>query len=241
MKVLGLVFASDRERQGGLCWTTPLEGAPLLARAVNTLAATPNVDEVLVATDAPDLTALPEGCEGAGLVRLPGWFFDFKLPAFSKEAWLITRALDALEEAGAGADVLVVHDWRAPLVTPRTLERMYHALLEDRVAARVAAVYPVDPNLFMIMPGVDGDGRFFPVWSDPGADRQMIPQLYRNLEIGAFFPRRLRMPIPETRGHLLGREEGVMARDAEGLELARFYLARRARRAQSAGATGKGA
>lgn len=230
MKVLGLIFASDRERKDGLCWTTPLEGpggSSLLCRAVRTLAATPNVDEVVVATDAPDLQALPEGCEGARLVRLPGWFFDFKLPAFSKESWLLSRALDALEQAGAGADVILVHDWRAPLVTPRTLERMYHALMEDRVAARVAAIYPVDPNLFMIMPGESGEGKFFPVWSDPGADRQMIPQLFRNLEIGAFFPRRLRMPIPETRGHQLGREEGLVAEDAEGLELAHFYLERR--------------
>lgn len=231
MRVLGLVFVSARECAPGLDWSTPFGGGSLLGRAVATLRATPNVDEVFVCTDAPGLDTLPGDCGEASLRRLPDWFFDYKLPAFSKEHWLLTRALSALEEAGAGADVLLLHDWRAPLVTSRTLERMYHALLEDRVAARVAAIYPVDPNLFMIVPGNDG---FFPVWSDPGADRQMIPQLFRNLEIGAVHPKRLRMPIPETRGQRVSREEGLVLEGPEGLELAEFHLARRT------GGAGKG-
>jgi hypothetical protein len=226
MNVHGIILVSARECRPGLTWSTPFAGGTLLGRAVGTLCATPNVDKTFVLTDEPGLLAEAGARDLGCCVReLPGWFFDYKMPFFSKEHWLLTRAITALSEAGAGAEVLVVHDWRAPLVTPRTLERMYHKLLEDRVASRVTAIYPVDPNLFIILPD---SGAFFPVWSDPGADRQMIPQLYRNLQIGVVHPGRLLMPIPETKGQRLPREEGLVLEKPEDMELAAFYLARRA-------------
>jgi CMP-N-acetylneuraminic acid synthetase len=224
MKVHGVICVSARDCGGEFGWATPFDGGTLLSRAVATLRATPNVDEVFIVTDEPELLA--RAAEQSAPVRgLPGWFFDFKLPFFSKEHWLLTRALSALNEAGVGADVLLALDWRAPLVSSRTLERMYHRLLEDRVAARITGMYPVDPNLFMILPD---SGAFFPVWSDPGADRQSIPQLYRTLDIGALHPARLLMPIPETKGLRIPREEGLVIERAEHLDLAAFYLARRA-------------
>ena len=226
MKVTGLCLVSARECLSDLDWSTELSGQSLLARALDTLAATPNVDERLVLTDQSKLAQL--GCVEDVAVRLvPGWFFDFKLAFYSKEHWLLSRAASALTEAGACGDVLVHLDWRNPLVTARTLEKMYHGLLDDRVAARTVGVYPVDPNLFAKLSHMEE--KFFPVWADPGADRQMIPQLYRTMETGVVHVARMLMPIPETKGITLSREEGLTLQCLEHLELAAFYLDRRSR------------
>jgi hypothetical protein len=227
MKIIGLSFVRSADRVGSLSWDTPLavagnEGASLLEHTVRALGQMPYMDEVRVLTDDEELAARGT-VAGAEVGRLPDWFFAYAIPFFSKEQWLLMRAMQALRDAGSMGEVLLVADWRTPLVTPRTLETLYHKLMDDRVAARSVGIYPLDPNLFLRT----GETTFFPAWADIGADRQVIPQLYRNLCVGAVRPDRLVMPSPETRGVRVSREEGLRISDADALELAQFYIRRR--------------
>jgi hypothetical protein len=226
MKIVGLCFVRARDVGAGVSFDTPLEGATLLERAVNALGQMPYADELHVFTDHEGLLARAT-VAGAKIASLPEWFFEFNVPFFSKEQWLLMRAMQALREAKALGEVLLVADWRTPLVSARMLETMYHKLMDDRVAARAVGTYPLDPNLFLRM----SEETFFPAWSDIGADRQSIPQLYRSLSVGAVRPDRLVMPAPETRGVPVGREQGLRIRDEESLALARFYIQRRAAKA----------
>lgn len=224
MRISGLCFVRARDKSPDVSWKTELEGASLLTHAVRALSGMPYADEVRVFTDDPELLALGEAA-GAAVGGLPDWFFEYNVPFFTKEQWLLTRAMQALREAEALGDVLLVADWRTPLVNARTMETLYHKLMDDRVAARTVATYPLDPNLFLRL----DEEKFFPAWADIGADRQSIPQLYRSLAVGAVRPDRLLMPSPETRGVPVGREQGLRVRDEESLALARFYVQRRKR------------
>lgn len=223
MKITGLCFVRARDRAPGVAWDTELEGDNLLSCALRSLSGVPYVDELRVFTDDAELLKR-EQVAGVAVGGLPEWFFEFNLPFFTKEQWLLMRAVQALREAEALGDVLLVADWRTPLVSARSMETLYHKLMDDRVAARTVATYPLDPNLFLRLE----EEKFFPAWADVGADRQSIPQLFRSLAVGAVRPDRLLMPSPETRGIPVGREQGLRVRDAESLELARFYLRRRA-------------
>lgn len=224
MNVAGLVLAqgpASPAGSGALSFAARLGGRSLLERAVETLAATPEVDAVHVLTDDPALAAA--GRVGPARTALaPDWFWTCGLAFFSKEHWLLARALDALGGLGITADVLFVLTWRTPLLTARSLERMYHRLLEDRVAARVAGINPVDPNLYIRL----RESAFFPVWGDLGADRQKIPQLYRFAQAGVLRPDRLLRPMPETAGFELPDGEDLVLTHDEDLDLAAFYLAR---------------
>lgn len=221
MKIVGLAIARSRD-QNGISWDTPLNGVTLLEQAVQSLGQMPYTDEVHVLSDSSELLARGS-VDGARVSSMPDWFFEYNIPFFTKEQWLLARAMQALDDAGTKGDVLLIADWRTPLVHSRTMEVMYHKLMDDRIAARTAGTYKLDPNLYLRL----SEEKFFPAWADIGADRQNIPQLYRTIKVGAIRPDRLVMPSPETRGIPVTREEGLRVDDQESLELAQFYIRRR--------------
>jgi len=77
---------------------------------------------------------------------------------------------------GTTGDIKVSLNCNYCLLTPEILDAMFVRLMEDRTADTIVPVTRVDPHLYMANPKT---GCLFPVWVQPGLDRQDYPDLYR--------------------------------------------------------------
>lgn len=219
MIINGLICLALKEKEDRISWSTRLNGVTLLELAIKNLQGFPYISNIFILTDCQKIAdgiIIP----GVKVCVLPDYFFRFGLPFLAREQWILTRAINALEQVGANGQVLLIADWRNPQIISQVFETLYHKLMEDRVAARTVCAYPLDPNLFMRL----DDGSFFPVWADVGVNRQAIPQLYRTTRVGAIRTDRLLMDLPETLCVHISRIAALEIKDDETLSLAEFYL-----------------
>lgn len=208
------------EQSKEISWKTDLAQKNLLNHTVENALKVREIDEIFIVTDIKELQA----CGHFKEVKIKP--LDQGKPApvidlVNKDAWRVNNIFNLLSELDVLGDVHFFLNWRMPLLGAAVLEQMYHTLLEDRVAARVVCVYPVDPNLFTRF---NGDDSYFPVWADIGADRQNVPQLYRSLTAGVIHRNRHKEIIPESKGFTISRQQGLEILEPDDLELAEFYL-----------------
>lgn len=221
--VTASIIVLARDQSDAISWESILSGKSLLQRAVDTARATDELDDIFILTDFKAVLASQEAL-GVEIKQLPPWLFNHRIDLISKQGWHVNQELLALSEMDALGDIHFFLNWRMPLLTTRSLGKMYQTLLEDRIAARVVGIYPVDPNLFMRLAGKDS---YFPVWADVGSDRQDVPQLYRAGAVGVVHTHRQSESIPESKGFCLSREQGLEILEVEDLDLAAFYLKKR--------------
>ncbi|MCP3955322.1 MAG: hypothetical protein GY697_24340, partial [Desulfobacterales bacterium] len=109
--------------------------------------------------------------------------------------------------------------------------RMYVKLMEDELADVIYPVTEVEPHLYMENPAT---GYLFPIWDDPGLDRQKFPRLFRR--VGVTISHRVRQkesPFQHRLHHEIDREEALDIHTEDDLFMAAAFLKRRAQRAQS--------
>ncbi|MDR3641671.1 MAG: hypothetical protein P4L39_10150 [Humidesulfovibrio sp.] len=220
MRVKALVLAQSSTQTADARWDSPLAGRGVLERTIENAAACPVIDEVVIATDLPGLLAR-NTLAGARISEIPAnmraynfTFLDVSLGRLSMERCM-------LQEMDCEAEVVFHISWKLPLFSPRSLERIFHTLLDSPVAARVLPISPVDPGLFTQQPGATG---FFPVWHAPGVDRQRIPQLFRPGAVAVSHAKRLGQGIPSVTGVRIARRELVTIESARDLPLAAYLL-----------------
>jgi hypothetical protein len=126
---------------------------------------------------------------------------------------------------GTTGDIKVSLNCNYCLLTPEILNAMFVRLMEDRTADTIVPVTKVDPHLYTANPKT---GYLFPVWVQPGLDRQDYPDLYRMGGISIRHAKRgigsygLRMLY-----HEVAREYLFDVHTLEDVHLAEYYLMRR--------------
>lgn len=220
MKVCALVTVQAKDLPAGrIGWDARLDGRTLLETVVATLAACPVVDTVAVASDLPGLVGatVAPGLTGQAL---PANMARYEFNYLGATAIRVSMETCLYRALGLDGEVVFHLDWRLPLLSGRTLERMYHLLMDSPFRpARVMPITPEDPGLFMRHPGRQ---RFFPVWHAAGVDRQLIPRLYRPARACVSFMERLGRGQPLVKGLPVPRVELVEVTTPEHLELAAF-------------------
>ncbi|GAB7081036.1 hypothetical protein [Megalodesulfovibrio paquesii] len=227
MRVTASFIVLEREASDGVSWDADMAGATQLARAVFQLEQLGLVDDMAVLTDCETLLARA-GVAGLPVRRLCPASATERFNHLTCEESRIRHQLQALDQAGLEGDVHFFGAWRMPLLSSRSWERMYHALLEDRIAARVVPLTAEDPNLYTPLGGNIAGGRLFGVWAHPGRDRQEAPQLYRPGLACVAHLQRIRYPQPLTKGVEISLIEAITTLTPEDVPLARALCARNA-------------
>lgn len=225
MRVTASIIVLERDARDGVRWDARMGGMSLLEHAVARLQGLPLVDELAVLTDC-DALCDALACAGVPVRRLCPTCTTERFDYLTCEESRIRQQLLALEQAGLAGDVHCFGSWRLPLLSTRSWERMYHALLEDRIAARIVPLTTEDPNLYTPLGGDVAGGRLFGVWAHPGRDRQEAPQLYRPAEACVAHLGRIRYPQPLTKGVEIAMTEAVTVRASEDVPLVHFLWTR---------------
>lgn len=194
----------------------------MLEQVVSHVAALEVVDACVVVSDIPHVIAR-NMVQDVPVVECPETMRDFAFNALSIETYLLCMERNILQAVDCKGDVSFIIPAQMPLLSTRTLERMYHRLLEDPLASRVTPICKTDPQIYMRT----SDDAFFPVWVHRGVDRQQIQQLYRTCQASVSHMGRIGRGIPKVIGLEVSKLELITATDAESLALAAYVAARR--------------
>lgn len=226
LKVTASFQVTVQENSDSITWQTELKEHCLLEHAVKNVLSSHFIDEVYILTDIPELLEM-KTLFGAFVRQISYWHVIDDMNSLDKNCRLLTPSLNVLQMVDQLGELHFFLSWRMPLINTSTIEKMYHALLEDRIAARAVGMYPVDPNLFIEFNRSDGRQDFFPVWSDLGADRQRVQQLYRTYPIVAVHVNRQKEFCPESLGFQLPVEDSLEIQCERDIALGEFYLDRK--------------
>lgn len=142
----------------------PLAGRPLLLHTLETLAASPCLEGVVVVVRGEDVPLCRRLVQGAGLGKV-----EAVVAGGAERQDSVARGLLAL---GEGADVVAVHDGARPLCSPALVEATVAAA--RRTGAALAAV-PVKDTIKV----VDADGRVVSTPDRRGLFAAQTPQAFR--------------------------------------------------------------
>jgi CMP-N-acetylneuraminic acid synthetase len=181
------------------------------------------VDDIAIVTDDEELISRGN-YSGVGVRACPDNMRSYTFNSLGIETYRICMERDFLNAVGLKGNVSVIAPWTLPLVSPRTIERLYHVLLEDPLAGRAVPIVKVDPQLYMRCPDQDA---FFPVWVHKGMDRQRIPQLYRCRPFYVAHMDRLTRSLPKIAGLQVPKAELTTISKPDDLELATFLMGRK--------------
>lgn len=125
----------------------------------------------------------------------------------------------------ARPDILVGLNCNICLLKGETLRRMYIRLMEDELAGTIFPVVETEPHLYMENPQT---GYLFPIWEDPGLDRQKFPKLFRRIGVSISHRQRIEAsPLIRKLHHEVSFEEAIDIHSSEDIFLAEAFLNRR--------------
>lgn len=219
MKVTAIILLQEKLLPDDVSWDMLLNGKPILQHVVDNCLGFSAIDEIAVATDCDGVKG---SIEGAAVARIPERMAFYPFNFLNATLGRLSMETSCVRAVGFQGDVMAFLPWNMPLLGSMSLERLYHTLLEDMVAARIVPTYPVDPGLHIRLPGEEN---FFPVWHAPGIDRQRLPQLYRPAFACFSHQKRIFSGVPVMKGLCLPRHEQLSVNNKEHLELAEYILA----------------
>lgn len=204
-------------------WSSMLRGTTLLERVIRSAQQVKEIDGIAVLTNISELIKKNE-IQGVPVMEIWPWAVIHRFDFLTCDSSVLGQQELALQKSGMNGDVHFTLNWQMPLVSSTTLERMYHCLLESKAVARIVPIYPIDPNIYM---DVGGKGETpFSVWSQPGRDRQEVPQLFRTWSLCVHHKQRLAGVGPTTTGFRIPRLEALEIKTTENMNVAEFVLER---------------
>lgn len=227
MKVFAVISA--RGISGGLPRKNlyPLLGRPMLDYALEALRESRVIDRTYVFTEDDEIARVTEAAGGVVVPRTKDQLFyagGFSPPS----AW--AEHIRSFIERDLGPPqswVSVNMNCNLCLVTGETIARMFFTLMEHDSATQIEGVTRVEPHLFTVNPST---GLLFPVWHDPGLDRQQYPPLVRTVGIGVLHHQRQSWGThPKRLCHEMPPWEALDVQTEDDVEMAEYFLSRRGR------------
>lgn len=111
-------------------WSRKVADCTLLEHTLSALQAVPELDQCFVLTDDQNLLS-QQKLQDAFVLPISNSLRTHTFNLLTHEYWRIHYELDGLRESFPLGDVHFYITWQTPLLTSRTLEFMYHTLLED--------------------------------------------------------------------------------------------------------------
>lgn len=190
------------------------------------------MDDVFVFTEDEEVAQVTESL-GCSVVERPKEMLYYNGGFSTPSEWGELLKCKIEEKIKAPADIIVGLNCNVCLIKGETLRRMYVKLMEDELAGAIYPVVEVEPHLYMENPVTR---YLFPVWDDPGLDRQKFPKLFR--KIGVPISHRPRIRKGHCARHLYHEipfEESLDVHCEEDLFLAETFLSRQMEIDKSAG------
>jgi CMP-N-acetylneuraminic acid synthetase len=233
MQVIALISARGISGELRRKNVHPVLGRPMIDHTFDAIRDSGIVDRTYVFTEDPEIAALTERAGGTVIPRTKDQVFYNG--GFSPAADWGRHVTDFIErDAGPRESrVDMALNCNFCLLTGGTLARMYYTLMEHEFATEIVGVTPVEPHLFMVNPAT---GTLFPVWHEPGLDRQKYPPLVRLVGGVALYHRKREAEshMPKRLHHTLTAWEALDVQSAEDVEMAEYVLHRRQQQRRAA-------
>ena len=196
-------------------------GKPLIYWSLKNAISAGFMDEIFVFTEDKDIASIVHEL-GCRVIERPREML-FYHAGFSKPGdWDQYQSEKLLEITGAAPDISVSLNCNICLLKGETLRQMYIRLMEDELAGLIYPVVEVEPHLYMKNPET---GYLFPVWEDPGLDRQKFPQLFRRVGLAIAHRKRLEdTPYWKYMYHVISFQESIDIHSVDDVKVAEMFL-----------------
>ena len=199
-------------------------GKPMIYWALKSALDAGFIDEIFVFTEDSELADVTRDL-GCRLIDRPKEMIFYNGGFSNPMEWDKYFRNQMAAVLKAPPDISVGLNCNICLLKGESLRQMYINLMEDELAGVIFPVVEVEPHLYMENPQT---GYLFPVWEDPGLDRQKFPKLYRKIGINISHNRRTaNMAHHLSLHHEVSFEESLDVHSEEDLKLAEFYLTQR--------------
>lgn len=199
-------------------------GKPMLYWSLQNAIEAGFIEELFIFTDDEEAKEIATGL-GCNIINRPKEMIFYNGGFSNPSTWWPYVESKIQEALGSIGDITVSLNCNVCLLKGETMRQMYIRLMEDELASVIFPVVDVEPHLYMENPVT---GYLFPIWEDPGLDRQKYPKLFRR--VGVNIGHRKRSQIcahPKTLHHLIPFEESIDVHSLEDITLAEAFLSKR--------------
>lgn len=197
-----------------------IAGETMIARVTSTCYALPWIQRVFLWTEQPLIASSAVGCivitRSMDDVFYNGGYSD-------PNEWGEKMDKAMTNHLGGKPEIVLTLNANCCLIRGETLTAMFTRLMEHESASAITAVVPVAGGL--VTPNPVKPDYMFPVWLQPGLDRQDYPKLYRVTGV-----RIQRHNRPDIHGfglrelwHEISPIEGLDVQTEEDLRMARYF------------------
>lgn len=218
MMVRGQGSTMNRKNVRHIC------GKPMIYWALKHARDAGFMDDIFVFTEDEEVAEITQSM-GYTVVERPREMIFYYGGFSNPSEWgeLLNKKVE--EKLGGPADIVVGLNCNVCLLSGETLRQMYVKLMEDELAGVIHPVIEVEPHLYMENPVTR---YLFPVWDDPGLDRQKYPKLFRKIGVPiAHLPRLKKGQSSRHLHHEVSFEESLDIHSEEDLFIAEAFLKRR--------------
>ncbi len=224
MQVLGHMMARGEGSSLMRKNTRTICGKPIIYWALKNAIDSGFMDEIFVFTEDNEIAEVTESLACRVVKRPKEMLFyngGFSMPS----AWDEYFQTRIKKQVGSTGDITVNLNCNICLLLGETLRQMYIRLMEDELAETIFPVVEVEPHIYMVNPVTH---YLFPIWEDPGLDRQKFPKLYRRIGISINHKKRSGQASCTRRlHHVISYEESLDIHSQEDIDLAEYYLGKR--------------
>lgn len=159
--------------------TRRLGGKPMVYWALKNALDSGIFDDLFVFTEDEEIAQITTSL-GASVIERPKEMIYYNSGFSNPNEWGQYFDQKIVEKIGSSGDIVALLNCNICLLKGETLRMMYVSLMEDELADTIWPVVEVEPHLYMENPVT---GYLFPIWDDPGLDRQKFPKLFRRIGI----------------------------------------------------------
>jgi CMP-N-acetylneuraminic acid synthetase len=172
-------------------------GKPMIFWALKNALDSGVMDEIFVFTEDEEVAKITTAL-GCSVVERPREMLYYNSGFSNPNEWIQFLDQQIIEKIGSAGDVVVSLNCNICLLKGETLRRMYVRLMEDELAEVIFPVVEIEPHLYMENPMT---GYLFPIWDDPGLDRQKFPKLFRRIGVSITHAKRASETILRRKLH----------------------------------------
>jgi len=196
-------------------------GKPIVYWALQNAIDAGFIDEIFVITEDEEIAAVARELS-CHVIERPREMLFYN-GGFSKPSdWGEYIRKNKIQITKSEPDISVGLNCNICLLRGETLRQMYIRVMEDEVAGSIFPVIEVEPHLYMEN---QNTGYLFPVWDDPGIDRQQYPKLYRRIGIPIDHNKRIHEKVYwRSLYHVIGLEESIDIHTEQDLKIAELFM-----------------
>jgi CMP-N-acetylneuraminic acid synthetase len=199
-------------------------GKPMIFWALQNALDAGFIDEIFVFTEDPELANVTRDL-GCHVIDRPKEMIFYNGGFSNPMEWdqYFKKQMSTLIQTPP--DISVGLNCNICLLKSESLRQMYIRLMEDELAEAIFPVVRTEPHLYMENPQT---GYLFPIWEDPGLDRQKFPKLYRKIGVTiSHYRRSANHAYHRNLHHEVSFEESFDIHSEQDLKLAEFFLSQR--------------